>query len=176
MIRSYTHRYNYSFPFLDTAGVVTVDDNRVGPLFEYTFPPALAPSLSFVGVPKRVVLPRFFEMQARWVAQVLSGRRALPPEEEMLRAAEEYNRAREAAGVPKRLTHDVNFDLELCDEFGQKRCGFPRLEDWKKELFWSAFTSSRDDAESFRDHYLDSDLVLEGLRSQGWLTGRSRAA
>ena len=94
----------------------------------------------------------------------------------MLRSVEEYIRGREAAGVPKRLTHVVDFDLELCDEFGQKRCGFPRLEDWKKELFWSAFTSLRDDAESFRDHYLDSDLVLEGLRSQGWLTGRSRAA
>ena len=176
MDHSIQHRYNYSFPFLDTAGHVTVDDNPVGPLFEHTFPPALAPSLSFVGVPKRVVLPRFYEMQARWVAQVLSGRRALPPEEEMLRSVEEYIRGREAAGVPKRLTHVVDFDLELCDEFGQKRCGFPRLEDWKKELFWSAFTSSRDDAESFRDHYLDSDLVLEGLRSQGWLTSRSRAA
>jgi hypothetical protein len=33
----------------------------VGPLFEHTFPPALAPSLSFVGVPKRVVVPRFYE-------------------------------------------------------------------------------------------------------------------
>jgi hypothetical protein len=120
-----------------------------------------------------VILPRFYEMQARWVAQVLSGRMALPPVEEMLRTVEEYNRAREAAGVPKRLTHAVGFDLELCDEFGEKRCGFPRLEDWKKELFLSAITSLLDDAESWRDDYLDSDIVLEGLRSQGWLTGRS---
>ncbi|PAN09292.1 hypothetical protein PAHAL_2G006900 [Panicum hallii] len=169
----YCTGYDYSFPFLDTAGLVTVDDNRVGPLFEHTFPPALAPWLSFVGVPRMVILPRFYEMQARWVAQVLSGRMALPPVEEMLRTVEEYNRAREAAGVPKRLTHAVGFDLELCDEFGEKRCGFPRLEDWKKELFLSAITSLLDDAESWRDDYLDSDIVLEGLRSQGWLTGRS---
>ncbi|OEL22238.1 Flavin-containing monooxygenase FMO GS-OX-like 8, partial [Dichanthelium oligosanthes] len=67
----YCTGYKYSFPFLDTAGLVTVDDNRVGPLFEHTFPPALAPSLSFVGVAKRVVVPRFYETQARWVAQVL---------------------------------------------------------------------------------------------------------
>jgi hypothetical protein len=53
------YKYNYSFPFLDTGGLVTVDDNRVGPLYEPTFPPALAPSsLSFVGVPKRVAVPR----------------------------------------------------------------------------------------------------------------------
>lgn len=31
-----------------------VDDGRVGPLYEHTFPPSLAPSLSFVGIPKKV--------------------------------------------------------------------------------------------------------------------------
>uniref|UniRef100_A0ACD6AMX3 Uncharacterized protein n=1 Tax=Avena sativa TaxID=4498 RepID=A0ACD6AMX3_AVESA len=69
----YCTGYTYSFPFLDTGGAVTVDDNRVGPLFEHVFPPSLAPSLSFVGIPKKVFAPRFFQAQARWVAQVLSG-------------------------------------------------------------------------------------------------------
>ncbi|CAD6342237.1 unnamed protein product [Miscanthus lutarioriparius] len=100
----YCTGYDYLFPFLDTGGLVTVDDNRISPLFEHTFPPALAPSLCFVGVPKSVVVPRFYEAQARWVAQVLSGRKSLPPVADMLRSAEEYNRARETAGVPKRLT------------------------------------------------------------------------
>lgn len=50
----YCTGYNYSFPFLDTAGAVTIDDNRVGPLFEHVFPPSLAPSLSFVGIPRKV--------------------------------------------------------------------------------------------------------------------------
>jgi len=49
-------RYSYAFPFLDTKGIVVVDDNRVGPLYEHTFPPSLAPSLSFVGIPKKVCL------------------------------------------------------------------------------------------------------------------------
>lgn len=48
------HRYSYSFPFLDTKGIVGVDDDRVGPLYEHTFPPSLAPSLSFVGIPRKV--------------------------------------------------------------------------------------------------------------------------
>ncbi|CAL5092134.1 unnamed protein product [Urochloa decumbens] len=171
----YCTGYDYSFPFLDTAGAVTVDDNRVGPLFEHTFPPALAPSLSFVSVTKLVVLPRFFEAQARWVAQVLSGRRSLPSPEEMLRSVEEYHRAREVAGVPKRHTHNIAFDWEYCDEFGEKHCGFPRLEEWKKELIWSSIRSTLDHPESCRDDYHDSDLVLEGLRSKGWLTGRAPA-
>ncbi|CAN6209120.1 unnamed protein product [Urochloa humidicola] len=168
----YCTGYDLSFPFLDTAGVVTVDDNRVGPLYEHTFPPALAPSLSFVSVAKLVIVPRFFEAQARWVAQVLSGRRSLPSPEEMTRSVEEYHRAREAAGVPKRYTHSIAFDWDYCDEFGEKHCGFPRLEGWKKELLWSAVRSWLENAEGCRDDYLDSDLALEGLRSQGWLTGR----
>ena len=53
----YCTGYNYAFPFLDTEGAVTVDDNRVGPLFEHVFPPSLAPSLSFVGIPVKVREP-----------------------------------------------------------------------------------------------------------------------
>nr|CAB3451689.1 unnamed protein product [Digitaria exilis] len=164
----YCTGYDYSFPFLDTGGLVTVDDNRVGPLFDHTFPPAMAPSLSFVGIPNKVVVPRFYEVQARWVAQVLSGRRSLPAPEEMTRAAEEYNLAREIAGVPKRRAHDVS-DLEYCDVFGEERCGFPALEEWKKELLLSSIASMRDRTESFRDDYVDSELVMAGLRSEGWM-------
>ena len=169
----YCTGYDFSFPFLDTGGLVTVDDNRVGPLFEHTFPPSLAPSLSFVGVPRMVVVPRFYEAQARWVAQVLSGRRPpLPPEEEMLRAAEYHHRAREEAGVPRRQSHNIFFDVDYMDEFGAKHCGFPRLPEWKKELLRSSVARLRDATESYRDDYRDSGLVREGLQAQGWLTGR----
>ncbi|KAG8100683.1 hypothetical protein GUJ93_ZPchr0013g34132 [Zizania palustris] len=164
----YCTGYIYSFPFLDTEGMVTVDDNRVGPLFEHVFPPAFGPSLSFVGIPAKVIEPRFYEVQAKWVAQVLSGRRTLPAEEDMLRAVEEYNRAREAAGVPKRRTHDI-LDLEYCDEYGEQNCGFPRLEEWKKELIWSSFFAMLDDVETFRDDLHDTDLVRDGLRLHGWI-------
>ncbi|GJN10530.1 hypothetical protein PR202_ga28629 [Eleusine coracana subsp. coracana] len=138
----YCTGYDYSFPFLDIGGAVTVDDDggRVGPLFEHTFSPALAPELSFVGVPKKVVVPWFYELQARWVAQVLSGRRSLPPAEEMMRSVEEDRRAQEAAGVSNRLSHVLE-DFECCEEFGEKHCAFPRLPEWKKELLlcaWSA--------------------------------------
>ncbi|XVE57699.1 hypothetical protein DITRI_Ditri04bG0110500 [Diplodiscus trichospermus] len=46
--------YKYHFPFLDTNGIVTVDDNRLGPLYKHVFPPALAPCLSFIGIPWKV--------------------------------------------------------------------------------------------------------------------------
>jgi hypothetical protein len=123
-----------------------------------------------VGVAKGVIVPRFYEMQARWVAQVLSGWRVLPSEEEMLRSIEEHNRrATETAGVPNRLANHITFDLDYCDEFGEKHCGFPRLEEWKKELIWSSFAGLRECPATFRDDYLESDLVRDGLCSEGWL-------
>jgi hypothetical protein len=45
------------------------------------------------------------------------------------------------------------------------------MPEWKRDLLWSAVARMRDDdMETYRDSYHDdSDLVLEGLRSEGWL-------
>ncbi|KAI4992969.1 hypothetical protein ZWY2020_007282 [Hordeum vulgare] len=161
----YCTGYIYSFPFLETGGAVAVDDNRVGPLFEHVFPPSLAPSLSFVGVPRKIFAPRFFEMQARWVAQVLSGRRVLPAEEEMLLSVEEFYRAREAAGVPRKYTHEIGGrDRMYMDDFGEKCCDFPRLEGWKQELLTSSVRDMIEDLETFRDEHQDSDSIREAMQ------------
>ncbi|GMI66933.1 hypothetical protein like AT5G61290 [Hibiscus trionum] len=48
--------------------IITVDDNRVGPLYEHVFPPSLAPWLSFVGLPYMAVC-MVLELQAKWVAK-----------------------------------------------------------------------------------------------------------
>ena len=168
----YCTGYTYSFPFLDTGGAVTVGDGDcvVGPLFEHVFPPSLAPSLSFVGVPRKVPVPWFFEVQARWVAQVLSGRRALPAEEEMLRSVEEHLRAREAAGVPRKHTHNIaGIEPEKMYEFGERYSDLAPLEEWKKELLMSSIASMMADVETFRDRADDSENVRQGL--QGWRGG-----
>ncbi|KAL6622595.1 hypothetical protein ACP70R_032474 [Stipagrostis hirtigluma subsp. patula] len=170
----YCTGYNYSFPFLDTGGVVTVDDNRVGPLFKHAFPPALAPSLSFVGIQRKVLAPWFFQAQCRWIAQVLSGRTALPPPEEMLREVEEYHRAREIAGVPKNRSHDIGgVDPEETYEFVAKHTDLPAMEEWKRELMRSIIRNANEDRETFRDRDDDSDSVREGLRR--WLCLSSAA-
>ncbi|XP_047340335.1 flavin-containing monooxygenase FMO GS-OX-like 7 [Impatiens glandulifera] len=46
--------YKFDFPFLRTNGIVTVDDNRVGPLYKHVFAPEFGPSLSFLALPTRV--------------------------------------------------------------------------------------------------------------------------
>ncbi|ERN10310.1 hypothetical protein AMTR_s00177p00059450 [Amborella trichopoda] len=103
----YCTGYSYSFPFLDTEGIVVVDDDRVGPLYEHTFPPSLAPSLTFVGIPRKIIGFPFFECQAMWIAQALSGRRQLPSSEDMMEAIKEFYHSRDVAGIPKHNTHDI---------------------------------------------------------------------
>ena len=49
---------------------------------------------------------------------MLFAQRQLPSSEEMMRSTEEYHRAREEAGVPRRLSHAIFFDFEYCNEFG----------------------------------------------------------
>lgn len=46
--------FSYSFPFLEGTGLVSVQDNRVGPLYQHVFPPSVAPTLSFVGLTWKV--------------------------------------------------------------------------------------------------------------------------
>uniref|UniRef100_A0ACD5US69 Uncharacterized protein n=1 Tax=Avena sativa TaxID=4498 RepID=A0ACD5US69_AVESA len=165
----YCTGYDYSFPFPDTAGAVTVDDNRVGPLFEHVFPPSLAPSLSFIGIPIKVFTPWFFEAQARWVAQVLSGKRTLPSEDEMLRSVEEWYRSRETTGTPKKYTHDVsNLDITYMDEFEHKYCDFPRVERWNFELLVASYIDMVENLETFRDDYQDTTPFARVLRSGAW--------
>ncbi|OMO71893.1 Flavin monooxygenase-like protein [Corchorus capsularis] len=97
------HKYHY--PFLDTKGIVTVDDNRVGPLYKKIFPPALAPWLSFIGIPRKIVTFPLFELQSKWVAGILSGRITLPRQEEMMDDIAAFYSSLEASGIPKRDTH-----------------------------------------------------------------------
>uniref|UniRef100_A0A7N2REF7 Flavin-containing monooxygenase n=1 Tax=Quercus lobata TaxID=97700 RepID=A0A7N2REF7_QUELO len=76
--------YKYHFPFLETNGIVTVDDNRVEPLYKHIFPPALAPCLSFVGLPSKAIPFPMLELQSKWIAGVLSSRIELPSQEKIM--------------------------------------------------------------------------------------------
>ncbi|KAH9327748.1 hypothetical protein KI387_007926, partial [Taxus chinensis] len=97
--------YSYHFPFLDTKGIVTVNDNRVGPLYEHVFPPFLAPSLSFVGLPWMTVPFVLCELQSKWIACILSGKTLLPSENNMMEAVKDFYARNEAVGRPNHYTH-----------------------------------------------------------------------
>ncbi|KAJ4960576.1 hypothetical protein NE237_020486 [Protea cynaroides] len=81
-----------------TGGIVVVDDNRVGPLYEHTFSPSLPP-LSFVGIPNKVI--NFSTSHLKLVAQLLSGKRSLPS------SINEFYHSKDVAGIHKHKTHDI---------------------------------------------------------------------
>ncbi|KAG2679350.1 hypothetical protein I3760_11G047600 [Carya illinoinensis] len=159
----YCTGYSYTFPFLDTKGIVDVDDDRVGPLYEHTFPPSLAPSLSFIGVPRKLIGFPFFESQAKWISQLLSGKRTLPSRDEMMQSIKEFYRSRDAACIPKHNTHDIA-EFEYCDKYGDN-VGFPHLEEWRKQLCISALINADVNLETYRDSWDDHELLQEALQS-----------
>ncbi|KAK7823970.1 flavin-containing monooxygenase fmo gs-ox-like 2 [Quercus suber] len=144
--------YKYHFPFLRTNGIVSVDDNRVGPLYKHVFPPQLAPWLSFVGLPYRGVTTLIIELQSRWVARVLSGKVALPSEEEMASSVEELYQHMGESGWPKCHTHQLQNKFDYEDWLVTQILDLPPLEKWREEMYFSALKKiiSIDDDE-FRD-------------------------
>ncbi|CAH2044042.1 unnamed protein product [Thlaspi arvense] len=159
----YCTGYWYKFPFLESKRRVEVDDNRVGPLFEHTFSPFLSPSLSFVGIPRKLIGFPFFESQAKWIAKLLSGKTSLPPSDQMMQSISDFYRSREADGIPKRNTHDIA-DFNYSDKYADY-IGFPHLEGWRKELCLSAILNSLENLETYRDSWDDDDLLQETLRN-----------
>ncbi|MED6194352.1 hypothetical protein PIB30_027740 [Stylosanthes scabra] len=171
----YCTGYSYVFPFLDTQGKVVVDDDRVGPLYEHTFPPSLAPSLSFIGIPRKILGFPMFEAQAILIAQVLSGRKVLPSWEDMMKSIKEFYHLRDVAGIPKHCTHDIgghrtheNDDItgfQYCDKY-LERVGLPPLEEWRKELCTSSVINAYINLETYRDSWdNDHDKIQEALQS-----------
>ncbi|XP_030531799.1 flavin-containing monooxygenase FMO GS-OX-like 9 [Rhodamnia argentea] len=161
----YCTGYSYAFPFLDTKGIVVVDDDRVGPLYEHTFPPSLAPSLSFIGIPRKIIGFPFFESQAKWIAQLLSGKRTLPTWNEMMQSIKDFYNSIDGAGLPKHNTHDIA-NFEYCEKYGDN-AEFPHLEEWRKVLCLSTVKNIAVNLETFRDSWDEGDekLLQEAFQS-----------
>jgi dimethylaniline monooxygenase (N-oxide forming) len=83
--------YKISFPFLRDS-LISVPGGEI-PLFHRVVPPAL-PGLYFIGLvqPIGAIMP-VAEIQSQWVADLLEGRAALPPEPEMYREIAGYRTA-----------------------------------------------------------------------------------
>lgn len=157
--------YKYSFPFLggdddELAGAISVDDNRVGPLYKHVFPPILAPHISFIGLPFRTIPFLVFQLQSKWVAGVLSGRLELPSQEAMMRDVEAFYSEMEAHGCPKRRSHDLGqgnpFEYE---DWVAEQCGLGGMEGWRKGMFVATSKNLADRPDSYRDEWDDDHLL-----------------
>ncbi|KAJ9706848.1 hypothetical protein PVL29_002021 [Vitis rotundifolia] len=155
--------YKYHLPFLDTHGIVTVDDNCVGPLYKHIFPPVLAPRLSFVGLPWMVLPFPMFEFQSKWIAGVLSDRIRLPSQEEMMEDVSAFYLSLEASGMPKRHTHKIGAHLFEYNGWLAAECGVPVTDEWRKKMFTATLKNFLANPGTYRDAWEDDDLVLEAL-------------
>ncbi|CAN6324609.1 unnamed protein product [Urochloa humidicola] len=152
----YCTGYRYHFPFLDLDGL-TVDDNRVGPLYKHVFPPKYAPNLSFVGLPTKTIMFQALELESKWVAAVLSGRATLPSEEAMTAAVKEDYRRMEETGRPKRHTHAlwpewVEYMDWLADQVGE-----PHLEARRRDVYERAIKCIWSLDDRYRDRWEDEE-------------------
>ncbi|KAG8363394.1 hypothetical protein BUALT_Bualt19G0017800 [Buddleja alternifolia] len=128
--------FKYDFPFLKTEGIVTVDDNRVGPLYKHIFPPELAPSLSFVGLTFHNLIFLMMDLQAIWVARVLSGKASLPSKEDMLAEVQQHYQYMEDNGTPKHYTHGLGYKFDYMDWLANQ-VGLGEVDEQLKLIFKS---------------------------------------
>jgi dimethylaniline monooxygenase (N-oxide forming) len=104
----YCTGYKITFPFLEES-LLAADDNRVD-LYRRVVPPG-RPGLWFIGLvqPLGAIMP-LAEAQAHWVADVITGRVALPPPAQMRAQIAAYDAAlRKRFVASKRHTIEVDF-------------------------------------------------------------------
>ena len=126
-------------------------DNRVAPLFEHVFPPASGPSLSFIGLPWKVVPFPQFEAQARWVARALSGAAALPGRAEMASRAAAAEAADRGAGVADRHAHRMGDAQFAYNDRLLAYCGEPGFPKWREAMYAATGARKRAFPTSYRD-------------------------
>lgn len=117
--------YKVSFPFLDPA-LVSAANNEL-PLWKRTVHPGL-PGLFFIGLaqPVGAVMP-VAEAQSAWVAEMLTGRCALPaPAEIRAQLARDHERNKRQFYASPRHTMEVDFDHYLWDLDRERRRGQQR--------------------------------------------------
>ncbi|CAD6204443.1 unnamed protein product [Miscanthus lutarioriparius] len=151
--------YLYDFPFLGDDSTITVDDNRVNPLYKHVFPPEVAPQLSFIGLPLKAIPFPLVELQSKWVAGVLSGWIKLPSKDEMMEDVKAFYSKLQACGWPKRYTHNLSkCQFEYDDWLAEQ---YPPIEEWRKQMFTINLKNKTARPESFRDEWDDYHLVAE---------------
>ncbi|KAF8020017.1 hypothetical protein BT93_G0647 [Corymbia citriodora subsp. variegata] len=156
-------QYSYHFPFLKTKGLISVDNNRVGPLYKHVFPPCLAPRLSFICIPYLAFPAQPSELQSKWAAKVLSGEVVLPSEEEMMSSVQEHYQRVEELGWPKHHTHRLEIGKCEYEKWLVDQVGLPSLEQYREKMarigleLWKYVQSSD---ENWRDTW-DGDKWMQ---------------
>lgn len=163
----YATGYKYHFPFAkDIDGMPSVDDNRLCALYKHVFPPKLAPSMSFVGIPWKVVPFPQFQLQARWIGSCLNGSCELPSADVMEQDIKNWLEELDKQGIQKRYTHRMDPDSQgsyntwLASKTGIDTVGWP---DWRRVLYIVSGMNRRQNGIRFREYSLRDLGAKEAL-------------
>ncbi|KAK3242162.1 Flavin-containing monooxygenase FMO GS-OX5 [Cymbomonas tetramitiformis] len=158
----YCTGYEYKFKFLEDAKLFAVEDNYISPLYEHIFVPQVAPTLSFIGLPWKVVPFPQFELQAKYIARALSGRLELPSAKEMQAAISEWEKCLAPEGPrPRHHAHMLGdeqfaYNNRLC-----AACGVEPLAAWRESMYYATGKNKRARPEEYRDIWTDEALREE---------------
>ena len=182
----YATGYVYDFPFMKHVdGAPEVSDNRLCTLYKHVFPPKLAPSLSFVGIPWKVVPFPQFQLQARWIGSCLNGTSQLPSPEEMEKEVQAMYSELDAHGLEKRYTHRMTPESQseynnwLASQVDKNSIGWP---EWRNTLYIVSGMNRRQNGIKFREFSLEDLGARQALEDfhkeadhirQSWLVSES---
>jgi len=145
----YATGYHYRFPFLPE-GIVEIDDNWIHPLYYDMLPPA-HPTLCFIGIPAQIIPFPFFEMQAQWFTQRLSGRFSFASQSDMETACNEHQRRLHDDGRPMRRFHTLGDDQFAYLNQLASECGADQLPDSFESMYQRAQHNRFTYPEQYRD-------------------------
>jgi len=143
----YCTGYELDFPFLDAScGVRVTESARVEDLYEHLVhipscteksTGSLIPSLCFVGLTSFIIPFPLSELQARWIAALVTGRVKLPSSEEMQAHVTLDLDSRIKRGLPLRFAHRTD-SVAYCDNIARQIEAFPNMIKmrWPLYLMW----------------------------------------
>jgi len=156
--------YEYDFPFLDENDAnFSVHENYVSPLYEQMFVPENRSSLSFLGLMWKVVPFPQFELQAKWIAKLLSGETKLPSKDEMMKNVEDFESERKKKNIPKRHWHCLGDDQFAYNDRIAEYAGEPKMSKWRSEMYTKTGLNKRTNPEKYRDEFNDMDALQKAL-------------
>ena len=100
----------------------------------YTIVPENRSSLSFVGLCWKVVPFPQFELQAKWIAKLLSGDLKLPPTKEMLQHVENFENDRKSQNIPKRHWHCLGAEQFAYNDRIAEYAKETKLKEWRRDV------------------------------------------
>ena len=126
--------YEFNFPFLDSANIISNDGQVVKPLYKHMIHTKY-PSLAFIGIPTQICPFPFFHNQLLWLCKVLLGKYRLPTEADMNADIEEERLARLDAGLPPRHFHKMGVRQWEYSRDLAKRAGMSEISPAVEELY-----------------------------------------